>query len=105
MTSLRIFFIGGLISFRALFSFLRPEVYVPSMLVAPIFNPLAAFLTTGGLPPRARELLNLPWSDRQERRYQRFAAFWRSRPVTWAWDHLPMRVRYTGYALKGYARG
>jgi len=38
MTSLRIFFVGGLISFRALFSFLRPEIYVPSMLVAPIFQ-------------------------------------------------------------------
>ena len=38
MTSLRIFFVGGLISFRALFSFLRPEIYIPSMLVAPIFQ-------------------------------------------------------------------
>jgi ABC-2 type transport system permease protein len=38
VTSLRIFFVGGLISFRALFSFLRPEIYVPSMLVAPIFQ-------------------------------------------------------------------
>ena len=32
-------------------------------IVAPVFNPVAAFLTTGGLPPRARELLGLPWSD------------------------------------------
>src|SRR5918992_3644499 len=38
MSALRIFFVGGLISFRALFSFLRPEIYVPSMLVAPIFQ-------------------------------------------------------------------
>jgi len=38
MTSLRIFGIGGLITFRALFSFLRPEVYIPGMLVAPIFQ-------------------------------------------------------------------
>ena len=36
MTSLRIFFIGGLISFRALFNWLSPWVYIPSMLVAPI---------------------------------------------------------------------
>ena len=69
-----------------------------------VFNPLAAFLTTGGLPPRARHLLQLPWTDRQERRYQRFAAFWRSAPVNWLWDRLPMRVRYSGYAVKGYAR-
>jgi uncharacterized protein (DUF2236 family) len=74
-------------------------------LIAPVFNPVAAFLTTGGLPPRARDLLGLPWSDRQERRYQRFAAFWRSRPVNRLWDHLPMRLRYNGYARKGYAGG
>ena len=37
-TAVRIFFVGGLISFRGLFSFLRPEIYVPSMLVAPIFQ-------------------------------------------------------------------
>jgi uncharacterized protein (DUF2236 family) len=71
--------------------------------IAVAFDPVAAFLTTGGLPPRARDLLGLPWSDRQERRYRRFAAFWRSRPVNWLWDHLPMRLRYNGYALKGYA--
>ena len=37
-TYARIFFVGGLISFRALFSFLRPSIYIPSMLVAPIFQ-------------------------------------------------------------------
>jgi uncharacterized protein (DUF2236 family) len=73
--------------------------------IAPIFNLVAAFLTTGGMPPRTRDLLGLPWSERQERRYQRFAALLRSRPVNWLWDHLPMAMRYNGYALKGYARG
>jgi ABC-2 type transport system permease protein len=38
VTPLRIFFVGGLISFRGLFSFLRPSIYIPSMLVAPIFQ-------------------------------------------------------------------
>ena len=38
MSSVRIFFVGGLISFRGLFSFLRPSIYIPSMLVAPIFQ-------------------------------------------------------------------
>jgi ABC-2 type transport system permease protein len=38
MTSLRIFFIGGLISFRALFNWLSPWIYVPSLLIAPIFQ-------------------------------------------------------------------
>ena len=86
--------------------FPKPKAVHPLVwrLVAPVFNPLAAFLTTGGLPPRARDLLQLPWTDRQERRYQRFAAFWRTAPVNWVWDRLPMRVRYSGYAVKGYAR-
>jgi uncharacterized protein (DUF2236 family) len=72
--------------------------------VSLVFDPLAAFLTTGGLPPQARDLLGLPWSDRQERRYQRCAAFWRSKPVNWLWDRLPMRLRYNRFARRGYAR-
>jgi ABC-2 type transport system permease protein len=38
MNALRVFFVGGVISFRALFSFLQPAIYIPSMLVAPIFQ-------------------------------------------------------------------
>ncbi|WP_431237545.1 oxygenase MpaB family protein [Mycolicibacterium aichiense] len=86
--------------------FPRPKAVNPIVwrLVAPIFNPIAAFLTTGGMPPRTREILGLPWSERKERNYQRFAAFWRSRPVNWLWDRLPMNVRYNGYAAKGFAQ-
>lgn len=86
--------------------FPRPKA-VPALLwrvVAPVFNPVAAFLTTGGLPPRARTHLDLPWSDRQERRYQLFATLCRSRPVNWLWDHLPMRLRYNKFARAGYGR-
>jgi uncharacterized protein (DUF2236 family) len=84
-----------------------PKAVSPALwrVIALVFDPVAAFLTTGGLPPRARALLGLPWSERQERHYRRLAAFWRSRPVNWVWEHLPMRLRYNGYALKGYARG
>ncbi len=87
--------------------FPRPKGVSPLVwrVIAPVFNPLAAFLTTGGMPPRARVLLDLPWNDRQERRYQRFAAVWRSRPVNWVWDHLPMGLRYNGFAQAGYGRG
>jgi uncharacterized protein (DUF2236 family) len=74
-------------------------------MVAPVFNPVAAFLTTGGLPPQAREMLELPWTDRQERAYQLFAAAWRSKPVNWMWDRLPMSVRYNKFAQVGYAHG
>lgn len=38
MTSVRVFFVGGLISYRALFGFLNPWIFVPSLLVAPIFQ-------------------------------------------------------------------
>ncbi|MFL0179604.1 MULTISPECIES: oxygenase MpaB family protein [unclassified Mycobacterium] len=72
--------------------------------ISVVFNPLAAFLTTGGMPPSTRAQLGLPWSARQERRYQRFAAACRSRPVNWAWDHLPMRLRYNQFAYAGYTR-
>jgi ABC-2 type transport system permease protein len=36
VTSLRIFFIGGLISYRAMFDWLNPWILVPSLLVSPI---------------------------------------------------------------------
>lgn len=57
--------------------FPKPKAVNPIVwrLVAPVFNPVAAFLTTGGMPPRTREILGLPWSERKERNYQRFAAF------------------------------
>ena len=38
MTSLRVFAIGGLTSYRALFYWLTPWIYVPSLMVAPIFQ-------------------------------------------------------------------
>jgi uncharacterized protein (DUF2236 family) len=72
--------------------------------VAPVFNPLAAFLTTGGMPSRTREVLGLPWDDRRERRYRWFAALCRSRAVNWAWARVPMKFRYVPYAREGFAR-
>ena len=86
--------------------FPRPKGVSPLAwrLAAPVFNPVAAFLTTGGMPPRARDLLALPWSDRKEKAYQVFAATWRSKPVNWIWDRLPMRVRYNTFAQTGYGR-
>ena len=38
MTSLRVFFFGGLASYRALFGWLSPWVYIPSLVVAPLFQ-------------------------------------------------------------------
>jgi ABC-2 type transport system permease protein len=38
VTSARIFFLGGMTSYRALFGWLSPWVFVPSLLVAPVFQ-------------------------------------------------------------------
>ena len=38
MTSVRIFFVGGLIAYRALFNWLRPAIYIPTMLGGPLFQ-------------------------------------------------------------------
>ena len=38
MNSARVFFYGGIASYRALFGWLSPWVYIPSLIVAPIFQ-------------------------------------------------------------------
>ena len=38
MNSLRVFFIGGYIAYRALFNWLRPTIYIPTMLGGPVFQ-------------------------------------------------------------------
>lgn len=38
MSWLRVFFVGGLLSYRALFNWLTPWILIPSFLVAPIFQ-------------------------------------------------------------------
>ena len=38
MNSVRLFFVGGLTSYRALFYWLSPTIYIPSLIVAPIFQ-------------------------------------------------------------------
>lgn len=38
MTTLRVCLVGGLISYRALFNWIRPALYIPTMLLGPIFQ-------------------------------------------------------------------
>ncbi len=38
MSSLRVFFVGGYISYRGLFNWIRPSIYIPTMLGAPLFQ-------------------------------------------------------------------
>ncbi|MFC6878553.1 MULTISPECIES: oxygenase MpaB family protein [Actinomadura] len=70
--------------------------------VSPPLNAVARFLTVGGMPPRTRELLDLPWSAADERRYRRFAAAVRRLgPV---WPLLPEAVRYLPHARRAFRR-
>lgn len=38
MTAVRLFFVGGMTSYRALFYWLSPAIYIPSLVVAPVFQ-------------------------------------------------------------------
>jgi ABC-2 type transport system permease protein len=38
VTNARIFFVGGIISFRALFNWIKPTLYIPTMLGSPLFQ-------------------------------------------------------------------
>ena len=38
MTTMRLVFVGGGISYRALFNWIHPAMYVPTMLLGPIFQ-------------------------------------------------------------------
>ncbi|MFF5263265.1 oxygenase MpaB family protein [Actinomadura viridis] len=70
--------------------------------VAPPLDAVARFLTVGGLHPRMRELLELPWSAADERRYRRFAAA--VRRADRVWRLLPASVRYLPHARRAFAR-
>ncbi|WP_433327336.1 oxygenase MpaB family protein [Spirillospora sp. CA-294931] len=70
--------------------------------VSPPLNAVARFLTVGGMPPRVREVLGLPWSRADERRYRRFAAA--VRRLNAVWPVLPEAVRYLPQARTAFAR-
>lgn len=65
-------------------------------------NSVSAFITTGGMPERAREILGLPWDEKRERRYQRFAALVRA--LDPAYRRLPAKVRVHPIALRAFER-
>lgn len=70
--------------------------------VARPLNATARFITVGGMHPRMRELLDLPWSAEDQRRYSRFAAL--VRRLDPVWRRLPERIRYAPQARKAFAR-
>ena len=63
---------------------------------------VSASLTIGGMPPRVREILGLPWDAARERRYQRFARTCRA--LSGLYDRLPARWRMHPIPLRAFRR-
>lgn len=82
----------------------RPQ-RVPALLWVVVrrpINALSAFVTIGGMPERGREILELPWTDRQETRYRRFARTVRALdPLV---SRLPRRWTMHPIAVRGFER-
>ena len=53
MSSLRVFFVGGTIAYRGLFNWIRPAMYIPTMLGSPLFQLI--FFTKLGQFARAQD--------------------------------------------------
>jgi uncharacterized protein (DUF2236 family) len=89
--------------------YLRRGIPGPKVVPAPVWKvltaPLNAYARTmivGTLPPQIRATARLEWSDRQERIFQRGAALMRRlNPVL---NRLPVKVLYTPWATKAWAR-
>lgn len=65
-------------------------------------NAVSSSLTIGGMPPRGRMILGLPWDDARERRYQRFARA--SRALDSWYARLPGRYRMHPIPLRAFRR-
>ena len=81
----------------------------PKRIPAPVWwlvrrpvNAISSSLTIGGMPPRGREILGLPWDATRERRYQRFASM--SRALNGLYDRLPGRYRMHPIPLRAFKR-
>lgn len=81
----------------------------PKQIPAPLWflikrpiNAISSMVTIGGMPAEGREILGLPWDERRERRYQRFAAV--SRALNPAYAKLPGRLRMHPIALGAFKR-
>jgi uncharacterized protein (DUF2236 family) len=82
----------------------RPPQVPPLVwwLVRRPFNAFSAFVTIGGMPAPAREILGLPWDAARERRYRRFARVVRALdPVV---RRFPARLRLHPIAARAFAR-
>lgn len=81
----------------------------PARIPAPVWRILgrpvdsvSGSLTIGGLPPAARDILELPWDEGRERRYQQFATAVRA--LNPAITRVPRRARMHPIAHGAFAR-
>jgi uncharacterized protein (DUF2236 family) len=65
-------------------------------------NAISSAITIGGMPPKAREILGLPWDAARERRWQRFASI--SRALNGLYSRLPASWRLHPIPLRAFAR-
>lgn len=65
-------------------------------------NTYSAFITIGGMPERAREILDLPWTPSQEKRYQRFARAVRATDPLYR--RIPPKLRMHPICYRAYKR-
>ncbi len=79
--------------------------WIPRWIWRVLSAPVNAYLQTvvvGTVPPQMRQICDLPWNDRKERNFRRFAAFVRRlNPLL---NRLPVRVLYTPWAAAGWKR-
>jgi uncharacterized protein (DUF2236 family) len=82
----------------------RPKRVHPALwwLVRRPVNAFSSFITIGGLPERARAILGLPWDERRERRYQRFARVCRA--LDPMYSRLPGKYRMHVIPLRAFQR-
>ncbi|WP_310961159.1 oxygenase MpaB family protein [Nocardioides terrisoli] len=79
----------------------RVRPWVWAVVRGPI-NAMSSSLSIGGMPPRGREILGLPWDADRERRYRRVAAV--ARRMQPAVRRLPARLRMHPIAARAFAR-
>ncbi|MFV0495104.1 oxygenase MpaB family protein [Mycobacterium sp.] len=89
--------------------YIRKGIPAPRRIPGPIWKILSApvnaytrLVVVGTCPPQMREVCDLEWNDRKEKRFQRFAAVVRAaNPLI---NKLPVRFIYTPWATEAWAR-
>lgn len=89
--------------------YLRKGIPGPRWMPRPVWkivsaplNAYARLVVVGTLPPQMREVCQLRWDAKKEKRFQGFAALMRAlNPLI---NRLPVRVLYTPWAAQAWSR-